>query len=112
MITFFEIWTLLEPKTEYANLFSHCKQLWESWSAEKQTKVFLKIEKKKSEKKFVDYNPLLALRNNASEPPKRVEMMSFNDYYVKFGTTEEKDGWKQANPTGNKVIYVKTTLKI
>ena len=26
---------------------------------------------------------------------------------VKEGTTEEMDGWKQANPTGNKVIYVR-----
>ena len=24
-----------------------------------------------------------------------------------FGTTEERDGWKQVNPTGQKVIYVK-----
>ena len=43
MISIFEIWTLLEPKTEYANLFSHCKQLWESWTDDKQEEVFLKI---------------------------------------------------------------------
>lgn len=108
MITFFEIWTLLEPKAEYANLFGHCKQLWESWPSDKQEEVFLKIEKKKSEKKFVDYNPLLALRNNSAERPKRPQIMSYNDYYAKYGTTEERDGWKQANPTGQKVIYVKT----
>jgi len=105
MITFFELWTLLEPKAEYANLFGHCKQLWESWPGDKQEEVFLKIEKKKAEHKFVDYNPLLALRNNAA-PPKR-QVMSYADYYVKFGTTEERDGWKMENPTGNKVIYVK-----
>ena len=68
MRIFFEIWSLLEPKAEYANLFGHCKRLWESWPADKQEEVFLKIEKKKIEKKFVDYNPLLALRNNAIEP--------------------------------------------
>ena len=98
MITFFEIWTLLEPKSEYANLFSHCKQLWESWSDEKQEEVFLKIEKKKTERKFVDYNPLLALRNNAIERPKRQLTMSYTDYYAKFGTTEEREGWKMVKP--------------
>ena len=35
------------------------------------------------------------------------EILSFNDYYAKYGTTEERDGWKMANPTGQKVIYVK-----
>ena len=107
MITFFEIWTLLEPKTEYANLFGHCKQLWDSWSTEKQEEIFLKIENKKLEKKFVDYNPLLALRNNATERPKRQQTMSFGEYYAKYGTTEETDGWHMQNPTGQKVIYVK-----
>ena len=107
MITFFDVWAFLEPKTEYANLFGHCKQLWDSWSTEKQEQVLLKIEKKKAEHKFVDYNPLLALRNNAAEQPKRRLTMSFNDYYAKYGTTEERDGWKMVNPTGNKVIYVK-----
>jgi len=107
MITFFEIWTILEPKAEYANLFRHCKQLWDSWSSEKQEEVFLKIEKKKTERKFVDYNPLLALRNNASERPKRKQTMSYADYYAKYSTTEERDGWKMMKPTkaGDPPVY-------
>ena len=109
MRSFFELWTLLEPKAEYANLFGHCKQLWDSWSADKQEEVFLKIENKKIEKKFVDYNPLLALRNNANGSPKRRQTMTFDEYYTKYGTTEERDGWHMVNPTGNRVIYLKTT---
>ena len=106
MYTFFEIWTLLEPKAEYANLINKCKELWGSLSADERQKVYLKIEKKKLEKKFVDYNPLLALRNNI-ERPKQRQVMSFADYYAKYGTTSETDGWHMQNPTGNKVIYVK-----
>ena len=98
MKTFFEIWTLLEPKTEYANLFSHCKQLWDSWTPDKQEEIFLKIEKKKLEHKFVDYNPLLALRNNAVERPKPQQTLSFNDYYALYKTTEERDGWLMVKP--------------
>ena len=37
----------------------------------------------------------------------RREILTFNQYYERFGTTEEQDGWKMENPTGNKVIYVK-----
>ena len=111
MITFFEMWTVLEPKSEYANLFVHCKQLWDSWTPDKQEEVFLKIEKKKTEHKFVDYNPLLALRNNAFERPKPQQTLSFNEYYMRYGTTLEQDGWKQANPTGHQVIYVRESVQ-
>ena len=52
MVTFFELWTLLEPKAEYANLFHHCRTLWFSWTPAKQEEVFLKIEKKKAEKNW------------------------------------------------------------
>ena len=107
MYTFYEIWTLLEPKAEYANLINKCKELWESFPLEKQQEVFLKIEKKKLEKKFIDYNPLLAIRNNSIERSKPQQVLSYADYYARYGTTEERDGWKMANPTGNKVIYVK-----
>ena len=36
-----------------------------------------------------------------------IRTMSYSDYYRKYGTTEERDGWHMANPTGNQVIYVK-----
>ena len=108
MYSFYEIWTLLEPKTEYANLINKCKELWESFSPEKQQEIFLKIEKKKLEKKFVDYNPLLAIRNNSIERSKPQQTLSYADYYACYGTTEPRDGWQMANPTGNKVIYVKS----
>ena len=38
----------------------------------------------------------------------RTRTLSFNEYYARYGTTEPKDGWQMANPTGNKVIYIKT----
>jgi len=68
MSTFNYIWTLLEPKTEYANLINKCKELWDSFPIETQRAIYAKIRKKKSENLFVDYNPLLAIRNNAIAP--------------------------------------------
>ena len=40
---------------------------------------------------------------------KRRQVMSFNDYYNKFGTTEETDGWKRVfKPEERTTIYVKS----
>ena len=105
MSTFKYIWALLEPKTEYTNLINKCKELWDSYSIETQRDIYRTIRKKKLEKKFIDYNPLLAIRNNI--PPKQPQTLSFADYYARFGTTEEQGDWHMENPTGQQVIYVK-----
>ena len=105
MSTFIHIWALLEPKLEYTNLMRNCKNLWDSLPIDKQRIIYRTIRNKKLENKFVDFNPLLAIRNNI--PITRQQILSYADYYARYGTTEEKDGWKMANPTGQKVIYVK-----
>ena len=88
MKTFIDIWQLLSPKAEYVN------------------NIFDLISDKLSKGKFVDYNPLFAIKNHIVQKHSR-QTLSFNDYYAKYGTTEERDGWKMTNPTGNQVIYVK-----
>jgi len=49
-------------------------------------------------------NPFFFIQDFKLRP---VKTMSFNDYYIKYGTTEDTDGWHKVNPTGQKVIYVK-----
>ena len=105
MKTFNDIWALLEPKIEYEQLKGKCRNLWESFSSDKQDYIYSRIEEKKKRKEFVDYNPKFAIEKNSAAP--KPQEMSFYDYYAKYGTTEERDGWKMENPTGNKVIYVK-----
>ncbi len=105
MKTFEEIISLLNPDEKYNPVLGQCQQLWASFSSEKQDFVYQVIKEKKERKNFVDYNPLFALKRTyrARQP----QEMSYADYYAKYGTTEERDGWKMANPTGQKVIYVK-----
>ena len=105
MRTFNDIWALLEPKIEYEQLKGKCRNLWNSFSSDKQDYVYARIEKKKNRKEFVDYNPLFAIEKNSAAPQPQV--LSYADYYAKYGTTEERDGWHMQNPTGQKVIYVK-----
>ena len=105
MYSFDDLLALLKPKQEYDQLRGKCRSLWNSFSPEKQKYIYCRIEEKKNRKEFVDYNPLFAIKKNSAAP--QPQTLSYADYYARYGTTEEKDGWKMANQTGNKVIYVK-----
>ena len=107
MYTFDDLLALLQPKPEYDQLRGKCRVLWNTFSPSQQQQIFCRIEEKKKRKEFVDYNPLFAIKKNFEAP--RQQTLSYAEYYAKYGTTEEVDGWKMANPTGQKVIYVKTT---
>lgn len=104
MRTFNELWELLSPKAEYANRRRACYDLWNSLSENQQDALYDTISDKLSKGKFVDYNPLFAMKNNNQ---RQRQLLSMADYYAKYGTTSETDGWHMQNPTGNKVIYVK-----
>ena len=108
MRTFNEFWELLSPDAQYANRRRACYEFWNSLSENRQDALYETISDKLSKRKFVDYNPLFAMKNNCQQFS-RTQTLSYADYYAKFGTTEEHDGWHMANPTGNRVIYVKTT---
>ena len=106
MISFEQFWTLHDPRPEYRHMRRFCEKTWNSLPPDKQECIYRTIETKKTQNKFVDYNPYYAIQKNAS-PPRRTMQLSYNEYYARYGTTEEKDGWQMANPTGNKVIYIK-----
>lgn len=111
MDSFDFLWQLLSPKIEYANRKRACYQLWQSFSEDKKIAIFNAIKDKKKNGLFVDYNPYFAIKRNSlqtrAQAQPQVQTLSFNEYYTRYGTTEERDGWHMANPTGQKVIYVK-----
>ena len=105
--TFEDIWTLLAPQGEYKRRRGVCEKLWLSYEQGRREAIYLKIAGKLQRGEFVNQNPYFAIEDNANVAAVRQQVLSYNDYYSRFGTTEEKDGWKMANPTGNRVIYVK-----
>ena len=34
-------------------------------------------------------------------------VLTMDEYYQRFGTTEVQEGWRMENPTGEKMVYVK-----
>ena len=87
---------------------AECLRRWETFDARQQQQIYETIRDKLQAGKFVHYDPLKAIEDNTPKGPK-TEILSFNEYYSRYGTTEETDGWHMENPTGNRVIFVKTT---
>ena len=106
MKTIDDIWQLLNPQGEYKRRRGACERLWQGYGQARQDEIYSIIEGKLQRGEFVNENPYFAIEDNAPRSPKQ-QVLSYADYYAKFGTTEEQGGWKMANPTGNKVIYVK-----
>ena len=107
MKTIDDIWQLLNPQGEFKRRRGACERLWQGYGPARQEEIYGIIAGKLLRGEFVNENPYFAIDDNAKPP--RQQILSYADYYAKFGTTEERDGWHMANPTGNRVIYVKTT---
>ncbi len=106
MTSFDYLWALLEPKKEYEPVRNRCLRLWESFPLEQQRRIYRTIRERKNQSLFVDYNPLFAIKR-FSQPP-QPQTLSFNDYYTRFGTTEEQNGWRRVFiPEKQKTIYIK-----
>lgn len=106
MTSFDFLWKLLDEHGVIERYKGEAFDLWNTLTLDQQRATYRSIRDKIRAGKFVNYHPVKAIRDNIPKPPK-IQIMSFYDYYAKYGTTEEKDGWKMANPTGQHVIYLK-----
>ena len=105
MNDFQQLWALLRQHGSSAKRETECAALWATYPPDMQQRIYATIRTKLEQGKFVHYDPLRALEENARPP--RQQTLSYADYYARYHTTEPRDGWQMANPTGNKVIYVK-----
>ena len=106
MKTIEDIWQLLSPQGEFKRRRGACERLWQGYGLARQEEIYAIIEGKLQRGEFVHENPYFAIEDNARQRRQR-QVLSYDDYYGRYHTTEERDGWKMENPTGNKVIYVK-----
>ena len=107
MDSFGWIWQLLAPQGEFCRRMAACRRLWDSFDLEKQRAIYRTIRDKLAAGEFVSENPYYAIYDNAYPPRKRQRIMSYADYYAKYGTTEERDGWRMVKPQHGNVYYEK-----
>ena len=106
MESFDFLWLLLEHHGVIPNKKSEAAELWSKYTLQQQRYIYRSIRDRINAGKFVNYNPVLAIIANAPKA-KKTEVLSMSEYFARYGTTSETDGWHMQNPTGNKVIYVK-----
>ena len=105
MNSFDFIWQLLSNHGSTDVKKVACAQLWETFNVQQQRQIYGAIRDKLERGKFVNYDPVKAIQENARRlTPIRLTM---REYYQRYGTTAEQDGWKMTNPTGMQVMYVR-----
>ena len=104
---FSKLWSALYNHGSSKKSREATERYWSSLSPREQEVAFRTITSKLEEGKFVQFDPIRAIRENIRPVNQDPTILSFDEYYARFGTTEERDGWHMENPTGQKVIYVK-----
>lgn len=100
-IIFEDYWELFAPDPEFANRRLATQRLWEQCPPDRRRAI---IEWLKSGRPKNTRNPYFFVQDFRIL---KQETISYADYYARYHTTEEQDGWHMENPTGNKVIYVR-----
>ena len=109
MKTFEEIWALLAPEGEYKRRRSACERLWQGYEPDMQEAIYARIEGKLTRGEYVSENPYFAIEDNAKMPRERKLLITGDEYYRRYGTQAEQDGWhRKFLPDEQKTIYVKT----
>ena len=70
MITFNDLWALLQVSKEYDGVKRSCEKMWEAIPPKRQELIYRTIAEKKSMGEFVDFNPYYAIQKNANPQPK------------------------------------------
>ena len=97
-------WDLFNPDSQYNNRKAATWLLFRSRSVEDQKAMIADIQENGAPK---NRNPYFYVFDFHRRAP-RQQTMSFDDYYKKYGTTEETDGWKRVfKPEERRTIYVK-----
>ena len=98
---FEQYWTLIGGDIYFSDRKEAAKQAWNA-NPDKHQPIIKWLQ---THGKYPGRNPYFFILD--FQIKNVVQTLSFNDYYARYGTTEPRDGWKMANPTGQKVIYVK-----
>ena len=93
-------WTKIGGDINFANRKAAAEREWAK-HPDKHRPIILWLVKHGA---YPQRNPFFFIQDFKLRP---VQTLSYDEYYRRYGTTDPCDGWQPANPTGQKVIYVK-----
>jgi len=108
MSSFDFLWQMVEKHGSVARFHkAELERLWDEYTLEEQRKIYCSIRDKLRAGKFVNYNPVIAVQENAPQA-QQPQILSFEAYYKRYHTTYETDGWQMKYlPEEQRTIYVK-----
>ena len=101
---FEQYWQLIGGDVNFSDRKKAAEKVWSLCPAEKRNAI---IEWLRRHGSYPGRNPYFFILDFQV---KRRQVLTLRQYYDRYGTTEERDGWKMENPTGQQVIYVKGGL--
>ena len=101
--SFEKIWQLLESHGIVPGKQADCARLWETYTLDEQRKIYCSINRKLKNGKFVHFDPVRAIAENA--PKSYDKVLTFDQYYTRFHTTTEQPGWRMVTPKTGNVYY-------
>lgn len=105
--TFVHICKLLTEHGIVPDEIHDAEEEWNKYSLQQQRDIYRTIRDKIRAGKFVNYHPVLAIKENAPKAP-RIIVVTAAEYYRKYGTQANQDGWvRKFLPDQQKTIYVK-----
>ena len=105
--TFVHICKLLTDHGIVPDEIHDAEEEWNKYSLDQQRAIYRSIRDKIRAGKFVNYHPVLAIRENAPKAP-RIIVISAAEYYRKYGTQANQNGWRRVHqPEKQRTIYVK-----
>ena len=95
---------LLNKRPMVPGKTAECLRLWETFSAAQQQQIYGTIRNKLQTGKFVHYDPVKAIQENAP----KAQVISADAYYRIYGTQANQDGWKRVFiKEEQRTVYVK-----
>ena len=105
--TFVHIWNLLVSHGVVPSEIHDAEEEWNKYSLQQQRAIYRAIRDKIRAGKFVNYHPVLAIRDNAPKA-QRIIVISAAEYYRRYQTQANQDGWvRKFLPDQHKTIYIK-----
>ena len=111
MKSFDFLWKMLDEHGVIERMKGEAAALWDTYNLEQQRHIYRSIRDNIRAGKFVNYNPVKAIRDNAPKPP-RYQIWTADKYYEHYGTQENKDGWRRVFlKDQQRTIYVKLKIE-
>ena len=95
-------WTLIGGDINFSNRKTAAEKAWSLCPPEKQQAIISWLQ---AHGQYPGRNPYFFILDWQTKTAQQT--LTMTEYYTRYGTTEPQDGWRQENPTGQKVIYVK-----